>query len=460
MGVTGFKAKFSEFRTDQYLRCDTDYIIFNKSVGKTSRFLKNYVSNFETGKPITKLDYSENDEPTEFVHLVVRNIKNGVLNLDNPIYINEDKGNYLSAYKIEIGDIVIAISANCGSAFYFDSVVENVQLTLSHYLAKFKVDTVKLNPRLLVYYLNSKTIQKYFRATETGKTQKNLSKTYLRELPVFLPTEIVKQNELLEQIQPIENEIDQIKNSKLQLVNIINKVFGDYFKIDLDEVYKLEKAKILPVSFSSIALYNLALRSGLRWNKMQYIQSLLYSDINCIQTLGRFIKSTKNGWSPLSVEGGEGIPVLGQENYSFDGVLRIEPSKFTEETRNNIEDFFIQKGDFFISRGNTVDLVALASIVNDEIEENIIFPDLYIRVELDETYIDKQYLSYIFNSFIGRLYFKYVAKGKNQNSNTENGGLPKLVSTPVIVRFLYHISEDSAARIGFTLLNSVVAEIA
>ncbi|MEH2203807.1 MAG: restriction endonuclease subunit S [Nostoc sp.] len=308
----------------------------------------------------------------------------------------------------------MAISANCGSAFYFDSVVEDIQLTLSHYLAKFKVDTVKLNPRLLVYYLNSKTIQKYFRATETGKTQKNLSKTYLRELPVFLPTEIVKQNELLEQIQPIENEIDQLKKSKLQPVNIINKVFGDYFKIDLDEVYKLEKAKILPVSFSSIALYNLALRSGLRWNKMQYIQSILYSDINCIQTLGRFIKSTKNGWSPLSVEGGEGIPVLGQENYSFDGVLRIEPSKFTEETRNNIKDFFIQKGDFFISRGNTVDLVALASIVNDEIEENIIFPDLYIRVELDETYIDKQYLSYIFNSFIGRLYFKYVAKGKNQ----------------------------------------------
>ena len=128
-------------------------------------------------------------------------------------------------------DIVIAISANCGSAFYFESVVEDVQLTLSHYLAKFKVDTFKLNPRLLVYYLNSKPIKNYFRATETGKTQKNLSKTYLKNLPIFLPTELIKQNELLEQIKLVENKIEQLKNLKSISKNITNKVFGDYFKM-------------------------------------------------------------------------------------------------------------------------------------------------------------------------------------------------------------------------------------
>ena len=69
------------------------------------------------------------------------------------------------------------------------------------------VNPEKLNPRLLVYYLNSKTIQKYFRATETGKTQKNLSKTYLRELPIFLPAAVNGQNELLDSIVPIEAEI-------------------------------------------------------------------------------------------------------------------------------------------------------------------------------------------------------------------------------------------------------------
>ena len=147
---------------------------------------------------------------------------------------------------------------------------------------------------------------------------------------------------------------------------------------------------------------------------MQFLQKIIYAYIDCIETLGKFIKSTKNGWSPLSVEGGDGIPVLGQEHFSSDAILKIEPSKSTEQTRNNIEDFFIKKGDFFVSRGNTVDLVALSSIVIEEVEDEIIFPDLYIKVEFDESKVNKEYLGYLFNSFIGRLYFKYVAKGKNQ----------------------------------------------
>jgi type I restriction enzyme, S subunit len=147
---------------------------------------------------------------------------------------------------------------------------------------------------------------------------------------------------------------------------------------------------------------------------MQFIQEKLHEKIDCIKVLGSYIKATKNGWSPLSVEYGEGTPILGQEHFAFDGTLKIEPSKFTEETRNNIKDFYIKQGDFFVSRGNTVDLVALASIVKDEINNDILFPDLYIKVEFDETEINKEYVAYLFNSFFGRLYFKYVAKGKNQ----------------------------------------------
>lgn len=130
--------------------------------------------------------------------------------------------------------------------------------------------------------------------------------------------------------------------------------------------------------------------------------------------LGNFLIETKNGWSPLSTEDSNGIPILGQEHFSFDSILKISPTKFTEDTKNNIEDYFIEQGDFFVSRGNTVDLVALASLVEEEISEDIIFPDLYIKIKFDETLIDKKYLALLFNSFFGRLYFKYVSKGKNQ----------------------------------------------
>jgi len=92
----------------------------------------------------------------------------------------------------------------------------------------------------------------------------------------------------------------------------------------------------------------------------------------------------------------------------------LSASKFTTLIKSNIEDFYIKKNDFFVSRGNTVELVAIAGVVVDEIEEDIIYPDLYIKIELDEFYINKQYLAYLFNSFFGRIYFKHVSKGKNQ----------------------------------------------
>ena len=144
------------------------------------------------------------------------------------------------------------------------------------------------------------------------------------------------------------------------------------------------------------------------------IQNELYKNIDCIKILGQYITKTNNGWSPLSVEDGEGLPILGQESFSFDGALKITPSKYTEETKKNISEFFINQGDFFVSRGNTVDLVALACVVEEGIMEDIIYPDLYVKIVFDETVINKKYLALLFNSFFGRLYFKYVAKGKNQ----------------------------------------------
>ena len=93
---------------------------------------------------------------------------------------------------------------------------------------------------------------------------------------------------------------------------------------------------------------------------------------------------------------------------SFDNI------KYTDETRANIESFYVKKGDFFVSRGNTTDLVAMASIIFEDLEKNYIFPDLMIRLEFDKNRINSEYLAFVFNSIIGRLYFKYVSKGKNQ----------------------------------------------
>lgn len=415
MGVMGFKAKLSDLKSDQYLRCDTDFLEFNKKVGTANRYLKNFVSIFETGKPITKQDYSENGASTEYIHLVVRNIKNGVLNLDDPIYINEEKGEALKQFKIESGDIVVAISANCGSAFYFDEVIEGCQLTLSHYLSKFKVDPENLNPRLLVYYLNSKTIQEYFRATETGKTQKNLSKTYLRELPIFLPADVEQQNALLNSITPIENEISNLKLQVVNPVEIINQVFGEAFDFDWEEFEGIKQEKIYTSSFASFA-NNIDCRMGVRFHNKagKYVQAFLEKITN---------KRVKDFISEPIVLGKSVSPKDYDEDgeYFYIAMSNIKTWAFDPADCKKISDEYsssnlnktIQKGDILLARSGEGTIGKVALIEDEEISG--IFADFTQRIRLAG--FDPLCAYYYFRSD----FFQYLVythkKGLGNNTN-------------------------------------------
>lgn len=415
MGVVGFKTKLSDLKADQYLRCDTDFLVFNKSAGKANRFLKDYVSSFETGKPITKEDYSENGEPTKFIHLVVRNIKNGILNLDNPIYILEDKGEALSQFKIEVGDIVVAISANCGSSFYFEGADEGIQLTLSHYLSKFKVNPDCINPRLLVYYLNSNTIHKYFRATETGKTQKNLSKTYLRELPIFLPADINQQNNILNAITPIKDKIAEIKKQAINPVSIINQVFGEAFGFDWEEFESIKQEKTYTSSIASFA-NNIDCRMGVRFHNKagQYVQAFFEQITN---------KRIKDFISEPIVLGKSVSP----SNYDEDGeyfyiamsnikTWAFDPDdckKVSEEYASSNMNKTVQKGDILLARSGE-GTIGKVSLIEDE-EINGIFSDFTQRIRL--TGFNPLCAYYYFRSD----FFQYLVythkKGLGNNTN-------------------------------------------
>lgn len=335
--------------------------------------------------------------------------------IDEMLKLPEEYTDDYSKYQIQNNDILIGLT---GDGKYFKTCfVQDLQkpilLNQRVGILRVKEGIESISPKFVSLLFNSDSIQNQIRIVAMGKTQKNVSPFDI--LNIKIPKlSIDRQSKLLSQLHPLETQITQLKNSKQKASGIINQVFGEAFGISLDTLKTLDETRQLTVRFSDLCRDNSNLRSGIRWSKMQFIQSELYKDIDCIKVLGHYITQSNNGWSPLSVENGEGTPILGQEGFAFDGKLKVEPSKFTEETKNNIEDFFIKQGDFFVSRGNTVDLVALASIVEDEITEDIIYPDLYIKVVFDETVIKKQYLAFVFNSFIGRLYFKYVAKGKNQ----------------------------------------------
>lgn len=55
-----------------------------------------------------------------------------------------------------------------------------------------------------------------------------------------------------------------------------------------------------------------------------------------------------------------------------------------------------------------------------------------IRITFDTTKINRDYLAYVFNSIIGRMYFKYAAKGKQQTMVKVSSNEIKQFVIPII----------------------------
>jgi type I restriction enzyme S subunit len=413
MGVTYQRQKLSDFSSETSLRNDFKYI---NSLSKEDKLFYSYKDIFDF------VPYSSTniDDLDDFLYAEIGNVtKSGDVNPTQLSFNNRNEENESLFKKIEKGDIIKPLNGDILISKIRPYLNKNVLIGDEgiYYTKAFIHIRPKINSEIFYFAIRTIFYNQLNAVSRQGKGYPTLKEDDLKTIKFskhIIDSFINKEKEILSKTNPLKTEINLLKNSKIKTLDILNKIFSESFNIDLDLIYELDKTNKLHIKLSEIYKNNSFLRNGTRWNKMQFIQDKLYEKINCIKILGNYIISTKNGWSPLSVENGDGTPILGQEHFTFDGILKNEPSKFTEETRNNINDFYIKKDDFFVSRGNTVDLVALASIVKEEVIDDVLFPDLYIKIEFDETELNKEYIAYLFNSFFGRLYFKYVAKGKNQ----------------------------------------------
>ena len=225
---------------------------------------------------------------------------------------------------------------------------------------------------------------------------------------------LAEQDKALTCIRPHEEAIKKLKAQIKSPQSIIDEIYAREFELSVEPLVKISKSQSLNVAWSNLSFNNSNLRFSARWNKAELIQEALLEMSDVFKPLGRYISKTRNGFSPECSEDATMYGVLGIDAISKDTVLKFDNLKYTDLPISDRETCFVENGDFFVSRGNTTDLVALASIAEiDDESERIIFPDLMIRIDLTAE-IDKRFMAYVFNSFIGRLYFKYATKGKNQ----------------------------------------------
>jgi len=338
------------------------------------------------------------------------------LNFDNRNMFDE---NYYK--KIESGDIMHVATDDILVPKVRPNLKKFVRITSSNESIYFTRAFITLRPKampaLLYYALRSLFFDDIVAISRQGKGYPTLSESDLRSLQ-FDKQQIdllrTQSDNLTAQISAIEQEIATLKAQIKSPQLIIDEVFAQEFELSVDRLTTISNSQCLNVAWSNLFFNNSNLRFSSRWNKAGLIQEALLDMSALFKPLGKYIIKTRNGYSPECSESASMYGVLGIDALSKDTLLRFDNLKYTDSPIPNAQIHTVQNGDFFISRGNTTDLVALASIaeLGDDVEE-VIYPDLMIKIEFTPS-INRRYMAYVFNSFIGRLYFKHATKGKNQ----------------------------------------------
>ncbi|MDR1830417.1 MAG: restriction endonuclease subunit S [Candidatus Fibromonas sp.] len=411
MGLKTFEIEFAELGKDFFLRFDFDYFEIKKKLSiDNSIKLKKYLTFLETGKPITPDDY---EEESGNAHIVVRNIVEGEFDKSSLIYISDEKAEELKKYRIEKGDLIIAISSNCGYSFLY-SGDDNRNFTLSHYLARFRVNGKFVNPVFLNYYINSKLIKQYFRSVETGKTLKNLSKYYIKEMPVRIPAK-EKQNQIVSQIEPIEKKIKELKAKMQPAQTIINKIFAREFRFDIAKFEELKAHKIFNLDFADFAS-NIDLRQSVKFHREAGKFALEQLNSKTSKKVKDFLSEPivlGKGISPSEYdENGDVfyIAMSNIKNWKFEiEEARTVSSTFANANKNKT----VAINDILLARSGEGTIGKVALIDDENIDG--VFADFTMRIRLKN--YNHLFAYYYFRS----TYFQYLVeinkKGLGNNTN-------------------------------------------
>ncbi|MBD5135624.1 MAG: hypothetical protein HDT39_06640 [Lachnospiraceae bacterium] len=422
MSVTINNPQLSSISKDMYLRMDVDYFLIQQKYDLTHmKKMREYITFLESGKSIKAEDY---EIGTDNIHITVRNIDDSSLNLENAIYINDDKADELSKYRLQVGDIVITISSNCGNSFVYDEELP-FNMTLSHYLCRIRIKNDLLLEKYLILFMQSSLCKDYFRSVETGKTIKNLAQRYIYDMPIYVPT-AKEQLEIINKATPILFDISNLKLAKKSISSIVDKTFEEYFKYNYAKFDSL-KEKMFYSSFLQCG-NNVDARFSAKFQRPT--GEFVYHEL-----LNRPNKKIKH-CLVLPMITGQGIETTDYDesgNYAYVSMADISSWELDlTDIKYVSNDYAIRKltkkikglktpvsteisvNDIVMMRSGEGGIGKVA-IIKDDVKG--IFCDFIIRMRFDESVINPEFAYFYFRS----QYFQYLIeinkKGLGNNTN-------------------------------------------
>lgn len=410
MGVTS-KASFSEISKSHYLFSTFNYFRLRKLIDEKPYFLKVRLGDFF--EVISGFAFSSKDYTDEGV-LVCRIgdiSKTNELLVGEMLRLPEEYFEQYEKYRVQKDDILIGLT---GDGKYFKTCL--VELDEPEILLNQRVGILRLKKgvsdiaiKFIAHLFNIDEVQNQIRIVAMGKTQKNVSPFDI--LNVKIPNvDYSKQNELLEKIKPLELEISNLKNSKLQPVNIINQVFGEAFGFSGDFYKEFGKGmtagtqqsnpkekSIYKVPFSHIAKSNIVRVSSRFHNpKMQFLNERLHSK-STLRIKNILTEKAHRGASPQYDTDGE-IPVI-KTAHLKNGYVEVSEDEFVNEAfyKKSIRSQVFEN-DVLIASTGKVSLGKVDIVLSDQ---NFVVDGHITILRINQDLYNPLFLTYFLRSILG-----------------------------------------------------------
>jgi restriction endonuclease S subunit len=212
---------------------------------------------------------------------------------------------------------------------------------------------------------------------------------------------IEKQNEIVEKITPIEQEIKQLKESKKDVLDIINEVFTKKLKFNINLYNKKRDNKYHTINLSNINTPLLRITFVQNSKKSLYLKGFLKD--NTIYLKDIITKPIKRGKQPIYKK--NGIKVIKTINIK-NGEINFEQVEYVSKQfySSNIEKAGVKKYDLLLS-STGMGRGKFALYTDDE----PCFADSHISIiRFNYNYINPTFLNYYCQSFFGSEQLKYI----------------------------------------------------
>jgi restriction endonuclease S subunit len=411
MGLT-FTIPLSQISLDGTLRQDADFF---KGVEEIKQFfVKNKIPFFKlrdglieirNGEDINESGYSFN--PTKYVYLSVTDVREGYLDLTDPIYLNEYSGKELEDSKLTDGDIIITRSGTVGLSHLFKNPDDENIYIPSGYLTMIRVNENLIYPPFAVDYFNSSLIKNFSSTYACGKNTQNISHTSIKKMP-FPAISIDKQKEIYEGTKEFDIKIKHIENSIPDTQKVIEAVFCNVFDYIPSAEYFVRRMRTFIKPFSKFD-ENKHLRLSAKYNffwefyKGHIFESKKKYPIVKLKRLMKVhrSKTLKKGFL--------------NEKYILLDKEDVEPKTgiiLNEEYVDKIESDKVLFGncDMLISKIRPY----LGHVILNDPNKPYIGTTEFVPYKVDEKQADIKFMQYVFlnNNFLELSY--YVMAGKNQ----------------------------------------------